>query len=285
MDKLVSVILPARNEQYLATTIRDVLAKAQGEIEVLPVLDDYRPEEFVQDERVRYLTTDGHGKRHGMNVGASEARGDYLFFLDAHCMVGEGFDVILKEDCDDDWIATPSRYKLEPEAWTILEDDRYPVEAMYICYPPRNPNKPTLDGFPWRDRAAQRKEILIDDDMVNQGSACFMTASHYQRMGFMDTANYGGNFQEAQETCLKTWLMGGRVIRNKRTWYAHWRKKHRGWPKDDAEIDKGVAYSCDFWMNNRLEGRVHDLEWLIEKFAPVPTWRDGWREHWDSVHG
>ena len=276
---LTSVILPSRNEPYLNETIRDVLAKASGEIEVLPVIDETKPFSLVEDVRVRYLHLPecvGHGKRQCMNWGAAHAHGYYLFFLDAHCMVAEGFDEALIADMDDDWIVTPRRYKLDPEKWEIYDDGKGPVDYMYVCYPPRNPNKPAPDGFPWRARAEERQRILVDDDMVNQGSACFMTAGHYKRMGFMDHIGYGGNFQEAQETCFKTWLSGGRVVVNKKTWYAHWRKKHRGWDKDNEEVARGLAYSCDFWLNNRWEQRQYDFEWLIDKFAPVPTWPKDW---------
>ena len=278
---LTSIILPARNELYLAKTIQDVLAKATGEIEVLPVIDGYTPE-YVEDARVRYIVLGaswGHGKRQCMNAGAAIAQGKYLLFLDAHCMVAPGFDEVLKADMQDDWIVTPRRYKLDPDKWEILDDPKGPVDYMYVCWPPKNPNKPAPDGFPWTKRREARKDILIDDDMINQGSACFMTAEHYKRLGFMDVENYGGNYQEAQETCLKTWLSGGRVVRNKNTWYAHWRKKRRGWDRDDAEVARGLAYSTDFWLNDRWEARVHDLAWLIKKFAPVPTW-PGDRSKW-----
>jgi len=276
MDNLVSIVLPARNEQYLTQTIRDLLDKAHGEIEIIASMDDCNPDEIVKDERVFYYQHQGHGKRQSMNEGAAFAKGEYLFFLDAHCMVSPGFDKHLKADCDDNWVVTPRRYKLEPETWTVEDNPKYPVDYMYICYPPKNPNKPTLDGFPWRERAEARARILIDDDMINQGSACFMTARHYKRMGFMQTDGYGGNFQEAQEICLSTWLSGGRVVVNKKCWYAHWRKRHRGWDMDTAECEAGWKYSTDYWMNNRWEGRIHDFAWLIEKFYPVPTWSEEW---------
>jgi hypothetical protein len=31
-------------------------------------------------------------------------------------------------------------------------------------------------------------------------------------------------------------------------------------------------------MNNRLESRVHDFDWLIELFWPLPGWSENWRE-------
>jgi hypothetical protein len=37
-----------------------------------------------------------------------------------------------------------------------------------------------------------------------------------------------------------------------------------------------------FWMDNLWAKRVHDIDWLIEKFAPVPSWPDNWKEIWAS---
>ena len=39
---------------------------------------------------------------------------------------------------------------------------------------------------------------------------------------------YGPFTQEAQEISNATWLSGGRVMVNKKTWYAHYHKGHRG---------------------------------------------------------
>jgi hypothetical protein len=39
---------------------------------------------------------------------------------------------------------------------------------------------------------------------------------------------------------------------------------------------KGAHWSADYWLNNRWEKRVHDIEWLVEKFSP-PGWPDDWQ--------
>src|SRR3989344_7204803 len=101
----VSVIIPSRNEIFLSKTIQDILAKAQGEIEVIAVLEGYWPQEekrefwstpaIIDDPRVIYLH---HGQpkglRRSMNEGVAIAKGRFVMKVDAHCMFGEGFDVI-----------------------------------------------------------------------------------------------------------------------------------------------------------------------------------------------
>ena len=74
---MLTVIIPSKTEKFLQRTIQDVLEKATGDIEILPVLDGYTlpPEEIVTDPRVRYihLPSSYHSqKRHGINKAVSE---------------------------------------------------------------------------------------------------------------------------------------------------------------------------------------------------------------------
>ena len=56
MSKL-SVIIPSRNSQFLTKTIKDVLEKAEEDIEVIINVDENHPEELVEDPRVQYFRT------------------------------------------------------------------------------------------------------------------------------------------------------------------------------------------------------------------------------------
>ena len=71
----VSIIIPARTEKFLNKTIRDVLDKATGEIEIFPVLDGYGNTSYekIIDKRVKYISlpkSDDHErhKRQGINA-------------------------------------------------------------------------------------------------------------------------------------------------------------------------------------------------------------------------
>jgi hypothetical protein len=41
-----------------------------------------------------------------------------------------------------------------------------------------------------------------------------------------------------------------------------------------SEVRIGNRYSVNYWMNNSWEDRIHDIEWLVERFWPVPSWPD-----------
>jgi glycosyltransferase involved in cell wall biosynthesis len=288
----VSVLIPARNERYLQKTINDVLTKAAGDVEVIAVLDGYWPDPPVEDHpRVTLIhRSESHGMRDAINSAAAIATGGWLLKTDAHCLFSEGFDEVLKADCDEDWVAVPRRRSLEVgedgQGWGIKNKE--PVDCHYLSYPYLKPNETGMHGIPWHERARKRKDILIDDEMSSQGSCWFMRRKHFRRMGFMQEHGYERFVQEAQEICNKTWLSGGRVVVNKKCFYAHWHKGRevgRGYFIDKREMIRGAKWSARFWTGIGEPGAApawpehkRSFEWLIDKFSPVPTWPADWKE-------
>lgn len=281
---LVSVIVPSRSERFLVPTVADLLANAEGDIEVIVVLDGYWPDPpLPEDRRIRVLHFgDAKGMRPAINAAATIARGEYLLKCDAHTMWAPGYDVALKADYhESNWIVVPRRYALDPDAWAIAADAgggrKYPIDYHYLSNPYERPGDPAcgLHGTPWNARKIERADILIDDEMSSQGSGWFMSRQHWAWLGDLDIEHYGNFIHEFQELGLKTWLGGGAVKVNKKTWYAHLfkgRKYGRGYSMAGFNHEAGRDYCTDFWMHDRWPQRVHDLRWLIEKFAPVPTW-------------
>ena len=102
----VSVIIPARKEPYIRETLNDVMSRAEGDIEVILILDGDVPDyELPEDKRLRvYHNSRVCGLRPSLSAAISVARGEYIVKLDAHCAIGEGWDEILKADCDDNWV-------------------------------------------------------------------------------------------------------------------------------------------------------------------------------------
>ena len=290
----LSVVIPSRSPQFLAGTVRDLLQKAETNIEVIVVLDGIWPEEYVEDKRVVYihhgLVHDNIGMRGSINAGMDLARGKYVMKIDEQCMVDQGFDKKLMADCEDNWVVIPRRERLEPDNWTLVKDGRPPVDYMYLAYPYERPFDKTcgLHGSEWRERARERAEILIDDTMSWQGSCWFTTKEYWEKLlNPLDDINYGPFTQEAQEIGNKVWLSGGRLVVNKKTWYAHWHKGSKGkgygfsreqYQKHMDGTERGRVYCIDYWINNRWEGRKYDFEWLLQKFWPVPTWPENWKE-------
>lgn len=266
---LVSIIIPARNEPYLTKTIRDLLEKATGNIEIIAVCDGYWPDEIVDDKRVIYLR---HGEAKGMraaiNHGVAISHGEYILKADAHTMWDIGYDKILKASCEDNWVVVPRRYALDPENWQREErtDNKYPVDYMYLSS--------DLKGEIWTEKNNDPKlqEKRIDDLMSAQGSAWFMKRSYYDELELLDEETYGKFYREFQEIGLKAWLSGGAVKVNKNVSYSHYHKtKGRGYSMDKGEEEKAEK-AMEAWRNGKgWHKQIHDLSWLTRKFNDSPS--------------
>jgi glycosyltransferase involved in cell wall biosynthesis len=273
----VTVIIPSRNEQFLNKTITDILNKATGEIEVIPVLDEDKSLPRIEDPRIKYISfAKDMGMRYCINAGAAAATGEFLLKTDGHCMFAPGFDEVLKAECDNNWVVIPRRRSLDAENWTFLENGKAPVDYHYLSYPFYKEGEIGMHGNVWNQRAKDRINILLDEEMSSQGSCWLMTKKHFDTcLKGLSEIGYERFVQEMQEIGLKTWLSGGKLMINKKTWYAHLHKGKnygRGYFISKNEMIRGARYSADFWMNNRWKERKYDLEWLIEHFWPVPTW-------------
>lgn len=299
----VSIIIPSRNGQpYTQQTVDDLLSHAEGDIEIIVVCDGVWPAPALrEDPRVIVLhhgtVHNSHGMREGINKGILISSGEFIMKIDEHCMVDQGFDTKLKADIEDNWVVIPRRYRLDWENWKLIEDGRPPVDYMYLAYPYEREYDKTcgLHGAEDRERARIRKDILIDDTMSWQGSCWFIKRKYWDEL-FPEglRSDYYGTFtQEAQEIGNKVWLSGGRLVVNKKTWYAHMHKGKRGkgygfsndqYAKHTAGTEKGRLFCIDYWVNNKhLEDptepkMIYPFEWLLKKFTPVPTWPEDWPE-------
>lgn len=253
---MVSVIIPSCNDPYLQKTIDDIRSKAEGKIEIIVILDGVWAE--VNADKVLF-NEERIGMRDSINLGVKESTGEYIMKIDAHCMVGQGWDKKLLIDIQDNWIVVPRRYKLDVENWKIIDEPPIDYEKMTIT-----PEK--ITGVYWTSRRLQRADILIDETMTIQGSCYLMSRNHWNWLGELDSKNYGTLMQEATEICLKTWLGGGKVMVNKHTWYAH---KHRkfGRTYKTTDSEKSYAYARDFWLNDRWDKRIYDFRWYMNRFG------------------
>ena len=122
----VSVIIPARNEEFLQRTIDSVLSASKADTEVIAVLDGYWPTPGVEDnERVRLIhLSESIGQRAAINMGVRLSNAKYVMKLDAHCILDDGFDVKLMADMEEDWVVLPRMYNLDVFHWKCLECGR-----------------------------------------------------------------------------------------------------------------------------------------------------------------
>lgn len=261
---MITVIIPAKNEPHLQKTIDDILQKAETKIEIIAILDGYWPDPPISDDNrvVLIHNTQSKGLREAINQATAIAHGQYLMKCDAHCMFDQGFDRKLLEDYEENTVVVPTRYKLDTDKWEVM--DGPPINYGKLVYLASHDK---LHGEDWPSREKKNKDILIDENMMFQGSCWFMSKKHWEWIGGLQEYGYGTFTQEPVEIALKTWLGGGKLMVNKRTWYAH---QHRIFGRthkiNQEEIEAGNAYALDFWRNNRWTKRVHDFQWLLDRF-------------------
>lgn len=294
MSKL-SIIIPSRNEPLLKQTVDDIFKNAAGDIEVIVVLDG--PTQFPVPEphsRIKYIRKDtSEGLRSAVNDAAKIAEGTYIMKTDAHVAFSPGFDTALQKDMEDNWIAVPQRYDLDIELWQPKLDTLF--EYYYLGFP-FDRRYFVMADMVWPSRTKERANIMIDDLMTYGGTVWFTSLKHFMKLGGMNSVGYGTFIAESQELGMKTWLGGGRVIINKNVWYAHYGEGHSQRPFKRGLWDSlyGCVYSAHFWTENRWPDRVHDFEWLIEKFWPLPTpensarrekypWPEKWKSYFEAM--
>lgn len=293
----VSVIIPSRNEKYLDRTVDDVFAKAAGEIEVLVMLDG--PMDYPMPTERRglsiYRKAQWEGLRPALNDLAEQATGKWLMKIDGHEMVSEGFDKALQENMDDCDLMVSQYRALDAHKWEIT--DQGPEDIYYFSWPPTNTYFFMFLTVPWITRSRLLAHETISETMGIQGSLYMLSRRHFwETMGGMDYERWGHWSGELTELCFKTWLSGGRVLVNKAVWNAHWQQEG----EDRTQIRPEYSRSADmrrhrnvalYWINNSWPGQTRKMEWLIDRFWPLPTqenhhrrekhwYPENWREYW-----
>lgn len=221
---------------------------AEGEIEVICVLDGYYPLEVINDKRVKYVHLGkNRGMRGAINAGVAIAKGEYLMRTDEHATFGKGYDVILARDCQDNWIMTPRRYFLDVVKWEVM--DIPPVDYSKLKIQDCGNGVRKFAGVEAKGDDSQ----AIQETQAMQGSCWFMKRSWWNKViGELQVEGYGPLYQDSHEMVFKTWKAGGKLMTDKNTWHAH---KHRdfprthnnGTPENPSRNEECWAYSLKVW--------------------------------------
>lgn len=242
----LSVIIPSYKDPYLLKTIDSLLQNSElgDQLEIIAVLDGYW-QEIPHDPRVRVVHVGKNsGMRESINTGVKVSRGEFIMRTDEHCSFGKGYDRILTETCEPNWIVTPRRYFLDPVKWEVM--DKPPVDYMDL--------KIRGGKFTGSERPGDDSQP-IQESMAMQGSCWLMPRKWWDDViGELQTEGYGPLIQDSHEMVFKTWKAGGKLMVNKNTWHAH---KHRdfprthnnGTPETPAKQDEGYAYALSVWRD------------------------------------
>ena len=294
----LSVIIPARNEEFLNRTVDEVLDNSSDKTECIVILDGQWPiEPLLQHDRLKVIYHPvSRGQRASINDGVHISTAKYIMKLDAHCTLAKGFDEVLIKSAEELGRKTtqvPLQYNLHGFDWVCPDGHRRyqsPSGPCLECL------KPTTKEIIWKKRESRRtwawrfdKELHFQywreyekehrEDYVETmsllGACWFLDREWYWELGGSDEA-HGSWGQQGTEIACKTWLSGGRLICNRKTWFSHLFRTQGGdfdhpFPVTNGDVQKARDYSKDIWLNNRWDKAIYPLSWLIEKFNP-PDW-------------
>ena len=215
--------------------------------------------------------------------------------VDAHCSFDKGFDRKLIEDMQDDWTVVPIMRNLWAFDWKCpkcgfkIYQDKTSVcptcniqmkkKMMWIGKNRPQSTSYCFDAEPhfqyfreFNKRYEGKKDLT--ETMSLQGSCFMCTREKYWELNLCDE-ELGSWGSQGIEVAVKTWLSGGRVMVNHKTWYAHMfrTKSVNGfgfpYPQSGNEVQKTKKRTKDLLWN--YKGK-YKLSWLVEKFWPVPGW-------------
>jgi len=303
--KDLSIVIPARNEMFLAKTVEDILEHIEGNTEVIVVLDgEWANPPLPVDNRLRVIYNNSSiGQRAATNQGVKISNAKYIMKTDAHCSFDKGFDVKMMADMRDDWTMVPNMKNLHAFDWVctkcnyrkyqgptpescpncgaVRED--FKRDIVWIAKPSPNSTSYRFDTtlhFQYFGEMKKRPEGQEDlsETMSLQGSCFMVTRDKYWELNLCDE-DFGSWGQQGVEVAVKTWLSGGKVICNHKTWYAHMFRTQGGdfgfpYPLSGSQVERARNYSRELFFYNKWPKQKYPLSWLIEKFRPVPDWHD-----------
>jgi hypothetical protein len=287
----LSVIIPSKTERFLWQTVRDVLHKATGELEVLVGLDGYQeapPDDIKDDARLRVFTmpaSASNQKRQIVNAGVEMAKGEYVMSCDAHIMFAEGFDEQLIQDHQENWVQVPKRGRLDAENWCQQIQYGKPQYISQEYWMWRSViNDQELHGYRWDSETErlEREGVKLPLMSSMQASLWFMSKAWFKRCGFMQVEGYSGWGGEEAELSLGSFWHGGELRCNRSTAYYHLHKGKthgRMYRLNRGEATSGYKYSFQLWAIERHDFFVR----YINQFPRFPNWPSDWPQRIRSM--
>ncbi|MFC1612648.1 glycosyltransferase family 2 protein [Patescibacteria group bacterium] len=305
----LSILIPARNEEFLKRTIEDILENIEAETEIIAVLDGYETE-LPKDSRLTIIhNPESKGQRGSTNQACRLSLAKYVMKVDAHCAFDKGFDrkmiEVLKEAGDNvtmvpimrnlhafNWVCPDGHIRYQSPSGPC-NDCGKPTEKDICWIAKTNPastsycfdEEPHFQYFrAFKKRSEYKKDFEekgLTETMSLQGSCFMMTREKYWELNISDES-FGSWGSQGIEVACKTWLSGGRVLVNHKTWYAHMFRTQGGdfgfpYPQSGRQVGFAKKTAKELFFDNKWEKQTRPLSWLIERFWPVPGWTEEMR--------
>jgi len=297
----LSVIIPARNEEFLRETVQDLLKNKRADTDIIVGCDGNWPNpSFASHPDVNLIYyPQPIGQRAIANrcVALSDAK--FIMKVDAHCSFEEGFDVKMieafKETGEDvamvpimrnlwiyDWKCYKCGFRIYQDKSNICPYDGSLMRKKMLWHAKGSPNSTAycFDPEPHFQYHSSQKAKQVGDiveTMSLQGSCFMCTKEKYLDLNVCDEL-LGSWGSQGIEVACKFWLSGSRVLCNRRTWYAHCFRTKECFGFPYAISGRQVHYAKkmvkELFFNQKWPKQTKPLSWLVEKFSPVVGWSD-----------
>jgi glycosyltransferase involved in cell wall biosynthesis len=309
---MLSILIPARHEEFLAKTIENILENIEAETEVIVVLDgEPSMSPLPEDPRVHVISVSkAFGQRAATNLAARMAVGKFLMKVDAHCSFDKGFDrkmLDMYKVVGDDVTMVPIMrnlwafdFKCFHCGWKAYQGntpekcgqcgktDRIRKKIMWVGK--SNPQSTSFcfdsePHFQYFESHKHKEPYLTDkkekgytETMSIQGSCFMCTKEKYWELRLGDEIFGSWGSQGIQVAC-STWLSGGKVIVNHNTWYAHLFRTKGGdfgfpYPQSGRKVQSAKKHAKKLIYEGGWPKQKYLTSWLIRRFSPIPGWSE-----------
>jgi len=253
---LVSVIIPCieADKPYLQRTIDETKKTAAGRLEYFVICDGWQDGKYGD---YCIINDTQRGQRFSMNKAARLANGKYLFRLDAHCNLSEGWDARLKSSCKEQTLVTTIFDGLDKETWGGTGRDNGFVRLTH-----------NLNNFYMRGWKGFFERELEEETMGISGTAWMVPKEYYWHLGGCDEelGEYGAI---GAEWPLKIWLTGGRCIIRTDVVCYHLFRTFAPFGVIKGEKEKALEKLKKQWMEFGDPRIIRPMGWLVQKFQPL----------------
>ncbi len=221
---LFSIVIPTRNEgELLDLTLDSILKETVYPSYEILVVDDGSTDGSCKrwlsaDGPVRVIRSGGLGVTGARNFGAENARGEYLVFLDAHCRVSPN------------WLAGFRRALASSGAAVVGP-----------CFTRLWEPEPRGAGYYWPDYTLEMAWFLPRETRepyevpLTTGACQAFRASTFHAIGRYEKGFTPWGYEDS-EICLRSWLLGFRVLVDPTVTVAHYFRESRNYSVNDREI-------------------------------------------------
>ena len=308
----LSILIPSRSEKFLSRTVQDILENIEADTEVIVVLDgEWAIPAIPQHDRVIVVyIPKSIGQRAATNLACRLSKAKYIMKADAHCSFDKGFDRKMLEafkETGDNVTMVPIMRNLWIYSWKCYhcgwkkyqgpkpekcgqcgKTDKIRRKMEWIgkhnpqstsyCFD-SEPRFQYFEDYKHRPKYIKDKEEKgLTETMSLQGSCFMCTREKYWELNLCDE-EFGSWGNQGIEVAAKTWLSGGKVMVNHKTWYAHWFRTQGGdcsfpYKQNGNEVSRCKAkVRKQIWLG-KLPKQVHPVSWLVKRFWPVKGWSE-----------